>query len=105
MQIHKHNLDYRAERNTSFNQWCLQHQEIRPRSLTLKADLVAKLDQCQIGATQVNTMIRALRSHPIALVEKSLQESTHSRSQRETLQCYYHAFILDQLKINECQAY
>lgn len=50
-------------------------------------------------------MSKALCSHPIALVDKSLQETTHARNPRETLQCAYQAFILSRLNSAQSEDY
>ena len=105
VQIRKQQMEYKAERTAAFDHWLLQHQEARTCSLVLKPELADVLAQRPVGLAQVNALRKALRSHPIALVEESLQESTHGRSLRETLHCDYQAFILGQLKLNECQAY
>ena len=101
----QHNKEHESERTAAFNQWCQQHQSGRSRSQALKLDLAAVLGQRPVRVKQVNTLSKALRSHPIALVDESLQESTHARSPRESLQCAYQAFILGQLKPAERQAY
>ena len=103
--IRQHNKEYMAERTVAFNQWCQQHQSARSRSQALKLDLAALLGQRPVRAKQVNNLSKALRSHPIALVDESLQETTHARCLREALQCDYQAFILSQLKPSERQAY
>ena len=101
----QHNKEHESERTAAFNLWRQQHQSERSRSQALKLDLAAVLGQRPVRVKQVNTMVKALRSHPIALVDESLQESTHARSPCESLQCAYQAFILGQLKPAERQAY
>ena len=103
--IRQRNKEHESERTAAFNQWYLQHQSGRSRSQALKLDLAAVLGQRPVRVKQVNTLSKALRSHPIVLVEPSLQESTHARRPRESLQCAYQAFILGQLKPAERQAY
>ena len=103
--IRQRNKEHESERTAAFNLWRQQHQSGRSRSQALKLDLAAVLGQRPVRVKQVNTLSKALRSHPIALVEPSLQESTHARSPRESLQCAYQAFILGQLKPAERQAY
>ena len=101
----QHNKEHESERTAAFNLWRQQHQSERSRSQALKLDLAAVLGQRPVRVKQVNTLSKALRSHPIALVDESLQETTHARSPRESLQCAYQAFILGQLKPAERQAY
>ena len=101
----QHNKEHESERTAAFNLWRQQHQSERSRSQALKLDLAAVLGQRPVRVKQVNTLSKALRSHPIALVDESLQETTHARSPRESLQCTYQAFILGQLKPAERQAY